>query len=210
MWLEVGSVEAALPRPTHQRVTRAVGRKQREKGEDVAMAYVALLHLILGPWASGKSTLVKRLAELLPEHVVFDWDLIIPGLSLTADRDVFTDPSTWKGLHVTWFAIISAVLRGGHDVVLCCWVEPGEIPSDVIDQEHIRVAFLDCPDDVLRARLSARGESVENIHDEIAEAAKLRHSPYFRLDGTRDPDALAKDAAAWVLSAKLSQPRYTS
>lgn len=178
--------------------------KENGKGEDLIMSHVALLHLILGPWASGKSTLVGRLADLLPEHVVFDWDLIIPGLSLTADRDVFTDPSTWKGLHMTWFSIIGAVLRGGHSVVLCCSVEPGKIPSDVIDHEQIRVAFLDCPDDVLRARLSARGESVENISGEVAEAAQLRHSPYFRLDGTRNPDALAKDAAAWVLNARPS------
>ena len=164
------------------------------------MANVALLYLILGPWASGKSTLVVRLTELLPGHVVFDWDLIIPGLSLTAGRDVFTDSSTWKGLTATWFAIIGAVVRGGHDVVLCCSVEPGEIPPQVISQERIRVAFLDCPDDVLHKRLSARGESVENIRDEIVESAKLRRSPYFRLDGTQDPDALARYAAAWVLS----------
>ena len=155
---------------------------------------------ILGPWASGKSTLVEQLTELLPEHIVFDWDLIIPGLSLTADRDVFTDSSTWKGLTATWFAIIRALVRGGHDVVLCCSIEPAEIPPQVISQERLQVAFLDCPDDVLDKRLSARGESIENIRDELMEAAKLRRSIYFRLDASQDPDALARDAAAWVLN----------
>jgi ABC-type cobalamin/Fe3+-siderophores transport system ATPase subunit len=58
-----------------------------------------ILHLILGPWASGKSTLVEHLARLLPQHVVFDWDLIIPALSATASKDVFTDPSTWALPH---------------------------------------------------------------------------------------------------------------
>jgi hypothetical protein len=161
-----------------------------------------VLHLILGPWASGKSILVQRLAELLPGYVVFDWDLIIPGLSLTAHKDVFTDASTWDGLKATWFAIIESVLSGGHNVVLCCSIHPDEIPTEVAAPERIRAAYLDCPDDALRARLSARDEAPGNIRDELAEAAELRRSGYFRLDGARDPDSLAMDAAAWVLHSE--------
>lgn len=60
---------------------------------------VRSLHLIVGPWASRQSTLVERLTDVLPEHVVFDWDLIIPGPSVTAGKDVFTDASTWDGMY---------------------------------------------------------------------------------------------------------------
>lgn len=134
----------------------------------------------------------------MPEHVVFDWDLIITGLSLVSQKDVFTDPSTWPGLHATWFAIIGSVLDGGHDVVLCCSVRPDEVPADVVPPTHIRAAYIDCPDDELSARLAARGEPAEHIDDELAEAAALRHSTYFRLDGSQDPDALADGAVAWV------------
>ncbi len=129
---------------------------------------------------------------------MFDWDLIIPGLSLAGDRDVFTDASTWKGLYATWFAIIGAVLAGGHDVVLCCSVRPDDVPPDVAPPERIRVAYIDCPDDVLRERLVDRGESGENIKEELLEARELRQSIHFRLDGAQPPNELAAAAAEWV------------
>ena len=44
------------------------------------MKPMGLLHLIVGPWASGKTTLVPHLAVALPECVVFDWDVVITGL----------------------------------------------------------------------------------------------------------------------------------
>lgn len=157
------------------------------------------LHLILGPWGAGKSTLAERLPKLLPEHVIFDWDLVIPGLALATGKDAFRDSSTWEGLYAIWLAIIQAVLDGGHNVVLCCSVQPVDIPLDVVSPRRIRAAYIDCSDDELRARLGARRESAGDIGGELAEATALRQSSYFRLDGARDPDALAEAAAMWIL-----------
>ena len=71
-----------------------------------------MLYLVVGPWGSGKSSLVPHLTELLPSLVVFDWDIIIPGISTASGKNVFSDPATWDGLIEAWTAILKALLRG--------------------------------------------------------------------------------------------------
>lgn len=169
---------------------------------------MATLHLIVGPWAAGKTSLTPVLQRLLPDCVVFDWDVIIPGLSSAADKDVHTDPSTWAGLKQTWFAILNSVLSGGHDAVLCGPVTPAEISADRVRADSVRCAYLDWPDEVLAKRLRARVESEVDIAEELATAASLRASPHDAIPATgRDPHQLARDVAAWV---RAGAPRAAS
>ena len=161
------------------------------------------LHLLTGPWASGKTSLVPLLARLLSEAVVFDWDVLHPGLSAAAGKDAYRDSSTWEGLKAMWVAIINAVLAGGRDVLLCGPALPDDFARSGIWACSIRCAYLDCPDEVLVQRLQARGEAEAEISDELATMAALRRSGYEALPVVdRAPHQLAEDVAAWIRAAR--------
>lgn len=163
----------------------------------------AILHLLTGPWGSGKTSLVPHLARLLPEVVVFDWDLLLPGLSAAAGRDAHTDPSTWDGLRAMWAAVVGAVLAGGRDVLLCGPARPDDFAPGGIRAHPVRCAYLDCGDDVLAERLRARGEAEADVADELATLAALRGSRFHPLAaGDRTPRQLAGDVAEWVRAAR--------
>ena len=161
----------------------------------------ATLHLLTGPWASGKSSLAPHLARLLPEVVVFDWDALLPGLSAAAGKDAHTDSSTWPGLKTMWAAVVGSVLAGGRDVLLCGPALPEDFGGTAISPHAIRCAFLDCPDKILAERLRARGRTDAEIADELAFGVALRrsgHTCVTAIDQT--PDRLAAEFAAWVSS----------
>lgn len=164
--------------------------------DDVRRA--ATLHLLTGPWASGKSTLAPLLARLLPEVVVFDWDALLPGLSAAAGRDAHADASTWAGLRAMWAAVAGSVLAGGRDVLLCGPAVPDDLAAAVAPHA-VRCAWLDVPDDVLAARLRARGRADAEIDDELAFAAVLRCTPHEAIPaGARPLAELAEEVARWV------------
>lgn len=144
---------------------------------------------------------MPELASLLPDHVVLDWDLIIPGISAAAGKDVHSDPSTWAGLQETWAAVIEVLLRSQHDVVLCGPATPEQFVSR-LGAFSIRCAYLDCPDDLLSRRLHDRGESDHAIADELAVSRALRNSSYDAIAvADRDTHEVAEDVARWVRSA---------
>ena len=162
----------------------------------------AALHLVTGPWGAGKTSLVPHLVRLLPDCVVFDWDLIIPGISAAAGKNVNTDPSTWEGLRATWIAVTGAVLAGGRDVLLCGPATPNDFRDFPITAQ-IRCAYLDCPNDVLAHRLRARGETYASIADELVYAASLRRSSHARIPvGNRTPREDAEAVAQWLQSER--------
>lgn len=156
------------------------------------------LSLVIGPWASGKTELANELRTRAPS-VVLDWDLIIPGLSKTSGKDVHSDPTTWPGLRETWAAIVSAVLAGGSDLVLCGPADPEDLHLDERLGVTVRCAYLDCPDATLRERLEARGVSSQEIEDELEMAASLRTSDWYRIRvADRSSSEVADEVARWL------------
>lgn len=104
------------------------------------------------------------------------WDALLAGLSVAAGTDAHRDDTTWGGLAMMWGAVLEAVLAGGRDVFLCGPARPGHIAFVGLEGIPVRCAHLDIPDDVLSARLQARGEFTEDIEAELADAASLRAS----------------------------------
>ena len=172
------------------------------RGWDVT---TATLTLLTGPWSAGKTTVARQLPELLPDHVVFDWDLIIPGITEAAGKNVYTDPSTWDGLKTTWLAIIEAVLTGGHDVVLCGPATPADLEGR-LGGARVGCAYLDCSDGLLGQRLRARGEPEDAVADELAYAERLRHSGYAAIRvNDRSLREIAESFVGWLATAHLPE-----
>lgn len=160
------------------------------------------LHVIVGAWASGKTTLVEQISSLGGGLVVFDWDLLIPGLSLAAATDVHSDPATWDGLRQTWRDVIAAVLASGLDVVLVGPLQPDELAISQGPGIEVRGAYLDCPDKLLQSRLRARGATDAEIADEVEAARRLRKSDLDRIRvGERMPAEVTEVVVAWLRSA---------
>jgi hypothetical protein len=166
---------------------------------DSEVPHPGVLYLLVGPWASGKTTILPHLTRHLPEHVVFGWDAIIPGLSSASGRDVHTDPSTWDGLRQTWLAVVGSVLTSGRSVVLCGPLQPADVDRSQLPRGEIRCAYLDCPDELLDRRLTARGVDRQAIVDELSTGDALRRSAHFRISaGDEPPEQIAAQVIAWI------------
>ena len=159
----------------------------------------ATLYLLTGPWASGKTTVIPPLRRLLPEVVIFDWDVLLPGLSLAVGADASREPSTWAGLHEMWVAVLASVLASDRDVLLCGPATPPDLRDGRLARYPICCAYLDCRDDVLAERLQARGVAEHEAADEIEFLTQLRNSGYRATSvHERTPHRIAEDIAAWV------------
>lgn len=155
------------------------------------------IYFIVGPWASGKSTLCALLPSRLPEAVIFDWDLIIPGLSLATGTDVHEDASTWPGMRAIWAAILQSIASAGRDVILVGPVTPDDLFE--ADQKEIptECLYLNWPDEVLAERLRQRNRSEEEIEDELQFAQSLRSSSWHavNLSGENEDEMTDRVAA---------------
>lgn len=131
--------------------------------------------------------------------MVFDWDLIIPGLSMTAQTDVHTNASTWPGLKATWAAITSGVVACERDVVLLGPFSPDALASSHFGNAHVRHACLHWPDEIIADRLRARNVSDEEIGEELRSAKEFRSSASDQIDlADCDVQQMADRVAEWI------------
>ena len=155
------------------------------------------LFVVTGASGAGKTTVTGPLRRLLPECAVFEGDPINQVAAL--GWDVFED---------TWLRIAHEVALNGRPTVLCTSVMPDRLERlparKLVGPVHF--GNLDCPDDVLAARLRAR-PSWRHASTEEVIASHQRFAAWLRahIDPTWDtstltPDELAERIAAWVRS----------
>jgi hypothetical protein len=140
------------------------------------------IHFVAGTWASGKSTLAGQLPARIPACVVFDWDLLIPGLSIATQTDVRTDPTTWPELKAIWISIIRRVAASGRDVILLGPLTSDDFSSADLGGAPYRCACLNWPDDIIADRLGARGTPRSEILEELRSAKELRSSTHYQIE----------------------------
>ncbi len=105
------------------------------------------LFVVTGASGTGKSAITGPLRNLLPGYLVFETDVILHVAALGWD--------TWRN---TWLQLAHAVALGGQVTILTgsfCPDQLERLPARRL-VGPIHVALLDCPDDVLAARLRAR------------------------------------------------------
>ncbi|HEY1824313.1 MAG TPA: hypothetical protein VGG83_30780 [Trebonia sp.] len=153
------------------------------------------LFVVTGASGAGKTTVTAPLGRLLPECAVFEGDLI----SQIA-------PLGWDMWRDTWLRIAHGVALNGRPTVLCSSLLPAQLESLPARKllGPIHFCNLDCPDDVLAARLRAR-PSWRHSHAEEVIVTHQRFAAWLRehIDPTWDTSTLAVDElaeriAAWI------------
>jgi hypothetical protein len=143
---------------------------------------------------AGKSTVVPELLRLgAGGLVVMDMDELLDddGRLLGVAIADAAAASRWPAYNALWLRITELVRRSGIPVLLLGPLTPSQLPEG-------RWLHLDCPDDVRRTRLAARGWSADAIEDAVRDAVELRELVPRSVGGDGTPEESAREILAWV------------
>jgi hypothetical protein len=153
------------------------------------------LFVVTGASGTGKTTITGPLRRVLPGCEVFDADVILQTAALG-----------WETFGNTWLRLAHAIALNGRVTVLCGSLMPGSLEALPARKliGPIRACTLDCPDNVLAARLSARpawrGTSTEPAiarHQKFAAWLRANIRPCYDTSQL-SPEQAAERVAAWV------------
>jgi len=153
------------------------------------------LFVLTGASGTGKTTVTVPLRRLLPQCEVFEGDPINQIAALG-----------WGLFYDTWLRIAHEVALNGRPTVLCTSMMPDRLERLPARKLLGPVYFgnLDCPDDILAARLRARPawrhasteEAIAN-HQRFAAWLRAHIAPTWDTS-TMTPGETAARIAAWV------------
>ncbi len=126
-----------------------------------------MITAVVGAPGSGKSTVVPLLRELLPSHVIVDWDDFMAPAAALAGCDIPTHPETWPAYRQLVRSVLDSL--AGQPVVLLGVGTPAELAGWPIGAWLV----LDCCDQERRRRLSQAGRSAD-APGAVADAAQYR------------------------------------
>jgi len=161
-----------------------------------------LLFIVTGAPGSGKSTTLNAFLELHSNYIAFDIDWLAEAASNLGDKDIYSNPSTWKPYGLLWFEVLHAVYKNGQTPVFFT-------PNDPLDMQRygqpawcsgIQWLLLDCDDQTRRERLGQRPNWTEAmIAEAIADAHTLRQSVHQQVDtGLLSPKETAIKILDWL------------
>ncbi len=149
--------------------------------------------MVTGAPGAGKSTVIPELLRLKSGPlVVMDMDdLLTEGRLLGITIADASAAAIWPAYNALWQRITELIRRSGVPVLLLCPLSPQELPEG-------RWLHLDCPDDVRRRRLAARGWSEKQIAAALEDAAEMRKLVPRSVPGDGTPEESARLILAWV------------
>jgi hypothetical protein len=150
--------------------------------------------VVTGAPGAGKSTVVPELLRLSAGGlVVMDMDELLDhdGRLLGIKIAEQAAAPHWPAYNTIWLRITELVRRSGIPVLLLGPLTPSELREG-------RWLHLDCPDDVRRTRLTARGWSAAEIEDAINDAVELRKLVPRSVRGDGTPEDSAHEILTWV------------
>lgn len=144
---------------------------------------------VLGAPGSGKSAAAGALAELLPAHIVLDWDAFMAPAAALAGREIRQNPDTWPAYRQLVRTVLDSVRH--LPVVMLGVCTPAELSGWPIDAW----AVLDCADQERLRRLTHRGDP-ESAEDAVADAREYRSLGLPTIDTTGLTSARAANELA--------------
>lgn len=136
-----------------------------------------MITYILGAPGSGKTSIIPRLRELLPDRVVLDWDAFMDPAGELAGAPIRQTPQTWGPYGRLLRAVGEAILPVDLVLLGVC------TPDELADWPSGRWILLDCTDDVRRKRLVRRG-TPDDIEDALTDAGNYRALDLPTVDST--------------------------
>ena len=161
-----------------------------------------ILHIVTGAPGAGKTTALEAFLALKTNYIAFDIDWLIHSASALAQRNIFSDETTWPAYGQLWFDVLQTAARNGYPPVFFTPNTPADL--DHLGRPdwctHMRWILLDCPDRVRRERLRQRmGWTETNIQEALEDAEELRGIIPHRLDTSADsPDEIASLLLDWL------------
>ena len=154
-----------------------------------------MITYVLGAPGSGKSTVARLLASLLPDHVVLDWDAFMAPAAALAGREITQRPDAWPAYRQ--LVRVAVGVMAHLPVVLLGGCTPAELPGWPFDAW----VLLDCADHERRRRLGPQA-GPEHLAGAIQDAAEYRLFGLPVIDTTgRVPAEVAADLARFVRQA---------
>jgi hypothetical protein len=151
---------------------------------------------VLGAPGSGKSTVARPLAALLPAHAVLDWDALMDPAAALAGRPIRQSPDTWAAYRDLVRAVVGVITPVPAVLLGVC--TPDELRGWPIGAWIL----LDCTDQERRQRLAA-DVRLGDFEASITDARQYRTLGLPVIDTTsRTPSQVAADLARFVHQAE--------
>jgi hypothetical protein len=164
-----------------------------------AAAALRPLFIVTGASGSGKTAVFAPLARMMQGRcVTFDADLLMDAAGALSG----SQPVNWPAFRAAWLAAAHGVAQSGLPTVLLGPFIPGhlgELPARRwIGDIHFIV--LECPDELRRARISARPPwRSRDIDEQVGFGQWLRRNIADRVDtSSGTPEEAAAAVVAWI------------
>lgn len=162
------------------------------------------LRVVTGAPGSGKSAVVEALLAADSEFVVLDIDWIVDAACDLANRDIYSDPSTWKPYGQLWFEVLHSIVRNDLVPIFFCPNMPSDLATQGIPDWCGTVFWLllDCDDTTRLGRLDARPDwSIAEKSEALEDAKALRLAIGQSIDtGALSPGEVAEKVLGWAKS----------
>jgi dephospho-CoA kinase len=160
------------------------------------------LCIVTGAPGSGKSTTLSAFIELHSHYIAFDIDWLADAASTLANKDIYSDPSTWKPYASVWFEVLQAVYKNHQIPVFFTPNDPHDIEQfgQPAWCSQIEWLLLDCDDQTRRDRLVHRPKWTEiMIAEAAADARRLHQAIPLQVDtGLLPAKAVASKIREWL------------
>ena len=160
------------------------------------------LLFVTGAPGAGKSTTLDALLKIDSEYIAFDIDWLIESASALVEKDIHSDPGTWKPNGVLWFEILHSVCKNSVQPILFCPNSPSDIESFGLPYwcEKVHWILLDCEDEIRKQRLETRVDWNDKRKKEaFIDAASLREILRRSIDTSySSPSEVAQKVLGWA------------
>ena len=157
------------------------------------------LFIVTGASGSGKTAVLGPLARRMAGRcVTFDADWLLGAAGTLSG----SQPISWPAFRDAWLAVAHGVAQSGIPTVLLGPFMPGQLDQLPARRwiSDIHFIVLDCPDDLRRARISARPPwRSRDIEEQVQFGRWLRRNIADRVDtSSGTPEHTAAAIATWI------------